>query len=331
MGTGHAFDRKSNPYYYEKPEIKPYLFTKQEEDEDLRQELLEDLSRKSSYLTPDEMELIETEFHRLSRNQLIGRNKLLQYFALGDIQETVMATAFLNSLKHTGGDRRFIDWPTFLNFVIILAKGSREERLALIFQMFNIDNSPDRVLTKRNMKQAIWHIFCSLLNVTYEEPKIESLKSTLEGISENDIETAFNLFVEEIFENYGSKGGAEVMTYEQWSKWIGELAGMDQILEIVINPLNLSIPTRLDIEGEIPVRSNLPISPPENLMGKGPKRSISGTNLNTMGLKGRGSIMDVGNLQGGLQSLLKEKETPRAASPHSSTSSDKEDDDSHEQ
>ena len=296
MGTGQAFDRKRDFFYSNKPEIRPYSFGKVEIEEDLRHSVLEELRGKSTRLSKDEMQMIEGEFNHLSRNQLIGRNKLLQYFNLEDISETPMATAFLNTLKHTGGDRRFIDWPTFLNFVIILGKGSKEERLELFFQLFNIDNSDKYIISKRNLKQAIWHIFCSLLQVTYEDKIIEDLKSSLINIQENQFLTSVDLIVEEIFDSHGPKGGisSESLSFEQWSQWVCSIVGMEESLEAVLKPIVKSTHPSLSIVDKGNTYNIHNQSPPKaisSVSNLGKERKLSGTDISKRGREAKNSVI----------------------------------------
>jgi len=239
MGGGSSFDRK-NKYYSTKPLIQPYEASQEAlklEEEDLFSgSNAPSTSAYQKRLTEEELELIETEFSKLARNQVIGKRKILQYFGLQDLEGSVISTAllFLMKQKKEESGNNFIDWPKFLNFVVILSKGTKAERLKLFYGLFNPTYSSH--MTKKQFKQSFTSIMHSLAQITYENKNVEMFKSSILKATDSQLDSAIDLYIDEIFEEYGSKATSDSLTYKQWCTWISELCGMDILLEASIKP-----------------------------------------------------------------------------------------------
>eukprot|EP00826_Nyctotherus_ovalis_P019851 TRINITY_DN1616_c0_g5_i1.p1 TRINITY_DN1616_c0_g5~~TRINITY_DN1616_c0_g5_i1.p1 ORF type:complete len:305 (-),score=90.84 TRINITY_DN1616_c0_g5_i1:138-992(-) len=239
MGGGSSFDRK-NKYYSTKPTIAPYACRQEvfKVDEDEASPTAQ-ASSQTTYLkllSDKELELINAEFGKLARNQVIGKRKILQYFGLQELENTVLSTALLLLVKQKKEDseNNFIDWPKFLRFVVVLAKGTRAERLKLFYGLFNPALTPQ--MTKKQFKQSFMSIMYALSQVTYENTQVEAFKNSILGATEGQLELGIDLYIDEIFEEYGTKTIADTLTYKQWCNWVSELCGMDIILDTQIEP-----------------------------------------------------------------------------------------------
>ena len=239
MGGGSSFDRK-NKYYTTKPTIQPYISTREsfrlEEDELSSAAPASNQTTYQKLLSEKELELIKGEFDKLARNQVIGKRKILQYFGVQELENTVLSTALLLLIKQKKEDsgNNFIDWPKFLTFVVILAKGSRAERLRLFYGLFNPALTSN--MTKKMFKQSFMSILHALSQVTYENTQVESFKSSILGATEGELELGIDLYIDDIFEEYGTKTVSDTLTYKQWCNWISELNGMDVLLDVRIEP-----------------------------------------------------------------------------------------------
>jgi hypothetical protein len=239
MGGGSSFDRK-NKYYSTKPPIEPYEQSQEggkiDEEEPMSNVSSPNGSDYVKRLKEEELEIIDTEFNKLARNQVIGKRKILQYFDLQELEGSVLSTAFLFLMKQQKeeGGNSFVDWPKFLSFVVTLSRGTKPERLRLLYGLFNPTYSAQ--MTKKQFKQSFISILHSLAQVPYENPKVEGFKGSILRAPETQLDSAVDLYIEEIFEEYGSKATADIITYKQWCAWISELCGMDVLLDAHIEP-----------------------------------------------------------------------------------------------
>ena len=101
----------------------------------------------------EELSKIGKEFERLSKDNVIGKRKLLEYFRLIEIQDTYLANEIFFMIKNSSKLNSPIDYTKFINFVSIVAKGSSEEKLQLLYTFF--DKSPDMKITKEDLKAHI--------------------------------------------------------------------------------------------------------------------------------------------------------------------------------
>ena len=119
-----------------------------------------------------------------------------------------------------------IDSTKFLIFVSIMAKGSREEKLQLLYTFF--DKSVDSKITKDDLKAHIAGTILSMQQVQFELEDVEKLKASVASQPEAEIEKALSAMVNDIFIAYS--GNQEELSYEEWKKWFSTLPGMDEVL-----------------------------------------------------------------------------------------------------
>ena len=151
-----------------------------------------------------------------------------------EIQDTYLANEVFFMIKNSSQLNSPIDYSKFINFVSIISKGTREEKLQLFYAFF--DKSTDSKITKEDLKAHISGTILSMQGVRYEIDELERLKQTMASAPENDLEQALDMMVQEIFQTYS--GNQEELSYEEWKKWFCTIEGIDEILSS--NVLNKS-------------------------------------------------------------------------------------------
>lgn len=61
---------------------------------------------------------------------------MIEYFRLMEISDTYLSNEFFNVIKNSQRLNSPIDYQKFISFTAILVKGTRNEKLALIFAIF---------------------------------------------------------------------------------------------------------------------------------------------------------------------------------------------------
>ena len=118
-----------------------------------------------------------------------------------DIQDTYLANEVFFMIKNSSQLNSPIDYSKFINFVSIVSKGTREEKLQLFYAFF--DKSTDSKITKEDLKAHISGTILSMQGVRYQDvDEIERLKQTMASAPENDLEQALDMMVQEIFQTY---------------------------------------------------------------------------------------------------------------------------------
>jgi len=103
--------------------------------------------------TKEELAKIQKEFERLSKDNVIGKRKLLEYFRLTDVSETYLSNEIFFMIKNSSVINSPIDYNKFITFVSTIAKGNREEKLSLLYTFF--DKSVDSKISKDDLKAHI--------------------------------------------------------------------------------------------------------------------------------------------------------------------------------
>lgn len=78
-----------------------------------------------SRFTQEELSRIKKEFDKLSKDQVIGKRKLLEYFRLMEINDTYLTNELFFMIKNSSTLNSPVDYKKFINFVSIIAKGTR--------------------------------------------------------------------------------------------------------------------------------------------------------------------------------------------------------------
>ena len=124
--------------------------------------------------TKEELAKIQKEFERLSKDNVIGKRKLLEYFRLTDVSETYLSNEIFFMIKNSSVINSPIDYSKFITFDSTVAKGSREEKLSLLYTFF--DKSVDSKISKDDLKAHISGTILSMQQVQFDIDDIEKLK-----------------------------------------------------------------------------------------------------------------------------------------------------------
>jgi hypothetical protein len=145
-----------------------------------------------------------------------------------ELENTYLANEIFEMIKNSGIDtQRPIDKEKFLSFVSIIAKGSKEEKLQLLFTFF--DKGLDGKITKEDLKAHIIGTILSMQGVPFDMPEVESLKQSIAASPETEIEQALDLVIEETFKNHG--GNNIELSFDEWKTWFLSLEGVDNVLD----------------------------------------------------------------------------------------------------
>eukprot|EP00347_Sterkiella_histriomuscorum_P005095 403357915 len=190
-----------------------------------------------SRFTSEEISKIKKEFDKLSKDQVIGKRKLLEYFKLMEINDTYLTNELFFMIKNSSSLNSPVDYNKFINFVSLISKGTKQEKLQLLFSFF--DKTPDAKISKEELKAHISGTILSLANITFDDGGVENLKQSICRAQEAQIDAALDLFVEEIFSKHSSN--QDELTYEEWSSWFLSLEGMKEVLEMRPNRIQKNI------------------------------------------------------------------------------------------
>lgn len=83
-----------------------------------------------------EVAQIKREFDKNSKDQIIGKRKLIEFFRFNEISDSYITNELFNIIKNSNRLNSPIDYQRFISFIAILIKGSRYEKLLLIFSIF---------------------------------------------------------------------------------------------------------------------------------------------------------------------------------------------------
>jgi Ca2+-binding EF-hand superfamily protein len=115
-----------------------------------------------------------------------------------ELQDTYLANEIFEMIK-IGGTHSPINFEKFLNFVSIISKGSREEKLHLLYMFF--DKGIEAKITKEDLKAHIIGTVLSMQGVPFELEEVEKLKQSIAAAPDTEIEQALDLVVTNIFED----------------------------------------------------------------------------------------------------------------------------------
>jgi Ca2+-binding EF-hand superfamily protein len=84
-----------------------------------------------------------------------------------EINDTYLTNELFYMIKNSTQLNSPIDYNKFINFISIIAKGSKNEKLYLLFSFFN--KGPDSKITKEELKAHISGTILSLSNIPFED------------------------------------------------------------------------------------------------------------------------------------------------------------------
>lgn len=80
-------------------------------------------------------------------------------------------------IKNSSSLNSPVDYNKFINFVSLIAKGNKQEKLQLLFSFF--DKTPDAKISKEELKAHISGTILSLANITFDDSGVEGLKQSI--------------------------------------------------------------------------------------------------------------------------------------------------------
>lgn len=119
-----------------------------------------------------------------------------------EINDTYLTNELFFMIKNSSTLNSPVDYKKFINFVSIIAKGSRQEKLQLLFFFF--DKTPDAKISKEELKAHISGTILSLAGITFDDQGVEALKQSISRAQESHIEAAMDILVDEIFQRYSN-------------------------------------------------------------------------------------------------------------------------------
>uniref|UniRef100_A0A7S3CL33 Uncharacterized protein n=1 Tax=Strombidium rassoulzadegani TaxID=1082188 RepID=A0A7S3CL33_9SPIT len=114
-----------------------------------------------------ELSQIRREFEKNSKDQIIGKRKLIEYFRLTEVQDSYLSNELFNVIKNSQRLNHPIDYQKFISFIAVLVKGSQREKLLLIFSIFG--KGVNRYLMNLHRRQRMGRDIMSDSNLDHEE------------------------------------------------------------------------------------------------------------------------------------------------------------------
>mmetsp|Transcript_23358 Transcript_23358/g.22987 ORF Transcript_23358/g.22987 Transcript_23358/m.22987 type:complete len:116 (+) Transcript_23358:305-652(+) len=114
-----------------------------------------------------------------------------------EINESYLTNELFFVIKSSSQLNSPIDYVKFINFVSVISKGTKQEKLQLLFWLFN--KGGDYKVTKEDVKAHISGTILSLANIQFDDQGVELLKYSISRAQESQIEAALDLIVDEIF------------------------------------------------------------------------------------------------------------------------------------
>ena len=164
------------------------------------------------------------------------------FLYLDFIYNTKFAKIFYRAICHFNDSNslldylKFMDYGKFLQFIAIFTKqvivrgiSTYDLRIKLLFSIFDADNTQevDRIEFRNTITCFIEMILECRFDSTSIQEKINILNSESSNIQ--NMEKVLDNYVDEIFNNYSYNG--ELMSYEEWQKWLFTIEGMEKILK----------------------------------------------------------------------------------------------------
>jgi Ca2+-binding EF-hand superfamily protein len=91
-----------------------------------------------------------------------------------EINDTYLTNELFYTIKNSNSLNSPIDYNKFINFISIIAKGTKNEKLQLLFAFFN--KGGDSKITKEELKAHISGTILSLSSIPFDDSGVELLK-----------------------------------------------------------------------------------------------------------------------------------------------------------
>lgn len=84
-----------------------------------------------------------------------------------EINDTYLTNELFYMIKNSSQLNSPVDYSKFINFVAIISKGTKHEKLQLLFSFFN--KGPESKITKEELKAHISGTILSLANINFDD------------------------------------------------------------------------------------------------------------------------------------------------------------------
>ena len=78
-----------------------------------------------SKFNEDELWAIRKEFDKLSKDNIIGKRKLIEFFRIMEISDTYLTNQLFTVIKNSSRLNNPIDYQKFISFIAIISKGTK--------------------------------------------------------------------------------------------------------------------------------------------------------------------------------------------------------------
>ncbi|CAG9326788.1 unnamed protein product [Blepharisma stoltei] len=171
---------------------------------------------------PIEIKRLRTDYRKFcNKMEIMTRRAFLEFFKIEELEGTLIGDRLYTAFALQGS----IDFEKFLNAVGVLCKGSLDERLQLVFKIFDVKNA--NVIDRSDLKRILLSILNSMLEVEMDSAEVQNLQMEVHGISPQEREEAIDGILNDII----TPNSGDILTPEEFCNFIGNEPLLRKILE----------------------------------------------------------------------------------------------------
>ncbi len=132
---------------------------------------------------------------------------------------------------------KFMDYAKFIQFVAIFTKNTKidntfsfkEQRMKLLYCFFDPNNNEE--VDRIEFRNVITSFIEMILTCKFDSEGVQEKIRGLNAESSNLVmmEKVLDAYTDEVFNTYSYNG--ELLTYEEWQKWLFSINGIDKVLD----------------------------------------------------------------------------------------------------
>lgn len=150
----------------------------------------------------EETKLHKAEYKKFcNKVEIMTKKGFLEYFRLEDLDGTLLADRLYASFSPSGS----INFQKFIRGIGLLANGTFEDRVQLIFSLFDLKKNS--VIEKSDMKKVLLSLLNVMLEIDVDREDMANLQDDVRQMTPQEREEA----IEIILQGYGS-----IITYEEF-------------------------------------------------------------------------------------------------------------------
>lgn len=150
----------------------------------------------------EETKLHKAEYKKFcNKVEIMTKKGFLEYFRLEDLDGTLLADRLYACFSPSGS----INFQKFIRGVGLLANGTFEDRVQLIFSLFDLKKN--NVIEKSDMKKVLLSLLNVMLEIDVDREDMANLQDDVRQMTPQEREEA----IEVILQGYGS-----IITYEEF-------------------------------------------------------------------------------------------------------------------